>query len=1015
VAGATDLFSGSTALSGTNLFNVDKNPLQQLDQGIQDVIGQHGQNIGNSIFQGLNSIIDLILGIDPNSAQGQNPNWGSVNTLFTNLFSFLGGIDPASPNFDPIGAIINFITEMLNPTNLLAALVPNANQSGGVSGFIPMENLALDLISGVIGGAQSLIDAILQTVGVPTGTVDDIFSYFTDFLKMFGNPNLTSGSFNPITSIETFVVDLLQPTGLLAPLDPILGLLFPGNIPGMDASKITSGQFGTNMISGLEGAVTGLAHWVFPFLPVGSIGPGTPELLSNPNYAGAASVTDPSGVWTWDSAVDHTGDGSGSAKVTANGTGPLSLITTGTVPVGANQVLAISHWLQWTGVTAGAGQAFSLSLLAYTGTTQISTTTIASVSAPPASSGWQQISGQYTVPSGIDGVRLQISVDSSVKTGTIHWDDASMTAVNSLDQGLVGGLVGDISNLFSGLDARALATDLDSLLSALGLGSFTGVVDGIAAVVDRFTGIGSNGQMDASFLTNIENIPQLLVSAVEGIFGFGDIGSALQGVVDGIMGVPSGGGTVSGVNTKLSNISSGGGFDAGQLFNIANIPQLLFGSVGGTLGQGDIGSATTGIVDSIFSGLTGLFSTGSSLGNIANSLGSLVGLSTNAAGLAQTNAATTAKAAVSQPMYVGVDPSIDAVFPISNITGATPTTVNVTAGSSVIGMIGTPHGGIKEAIVWLGQTTTSITSMVLNVYSVNTSGGALSLIYSSPNIISAVNNALTWNYYDIPVANYITTAQGNWYAVEMQVLGTGTYQIVGLPGHWLPTNGLVYPKALGASRNVASGSVPPAPSSINPVNYDSDVPWFGLSGSQGQSHMVTAVDSFTSGSNTYTIPPWANYLDIVAVGGGGGGQGAGLFAGEGGHGGVWSGVTVALGTDIPRTTTKLTVKVGAGGAAGGGVGGNGGPGSASSVTGTGWAAGLHAGGGAGGSAANGDSSGKGPGNYAFNNAPYYGGPDQASGSGDGQAPGGGGAGAGLVFFTAGGAGAAGEVWISAYQ
>jgi hypothetical protein len=238
---------------------------------------------------------------------------------------------------------------------------------------------------------------------------------------------------------------------------------------------------------------------------------------------------------------------------------------------------------------------------------------------------------------------------------------------------------------------------------------------------------------------------------------------------------------------------------------------------------------------------------------------------------------------------------------------------------------------------------------------------------------------------------------------------------VGLPGHWLPTNGLVYPKALGASRNQSSGPVPPAPSSINPVNYDNDVPWFGLSGSQGQSHMVTAVESFTSGSQTYTIPPWANYLDIVAVGGGGGGQGASLFAGEGGHGGVWSGVTVALGTDIPRTTTTLAVVAGGGGAAGGGIGGNGNPGSASTVTGTGWATGLHAGGGPGGTAGNADITGKGPGNYDFNNAPYYGGPDQASGSGAGQAPGGGGAGAGILLLTAGGAGAAGEVWISAYQ
>lgn len=619
MAGAIDLFSGSTSLSGTNLWQTDKSPLNQLDQGVQDVIGQHGQNTGNAIFQSLNNVIDLILGIDPNSPAGQNPDWGTVPTMFSNLFTFLGGIDPASPNFDPIGAIINFIITMLKPQNLLAALVPHGSMSGGVTGYIPLENLAIDLIAGLIGGAQGLIDAILSLVGFGpgSGTEGDVNNFFDDLLAMLGRPPLTSDTFTPNNALTTLINDLIHPLNLLAPLEN----LFPGshtvpqaNLPGIDASKVTSGQFPTNMISGLVTAVESLPQWLVPFVPVSSIGAGNPNLLPNPNYAGSASVVDPTGRWTYDPTVDHTGDGSGSATVTANGV-LTSMVSNARIPVGQGQTMNLSHYLKWSGVT-GSGECFVLSILAYQGDTVAGQTDIANITNPTTNSDWVQISGSYDVPAGVDNVRVLLSVTSNALTGQIWWDDASLTGTNVLPQELVNGLPGDIANLFSGLDARALVTDFNNLLNNLGLGSFGSVGEGISAIVARFFGMNSAGQFDASQLHNTNNIPKLLSSSVGGIAGIGDIGTALQNTWDHLVGGSSGSGSLLGINTRLSAVSTTGQLDAGSLHNITAIPQLQSSSVAGIGGIGDIGASLQQTWDSIIGGGTG----SGSLSGIVNRL-----------------------------------------------------------------------------------------------------------------------------------------------------------------------------------------------------------------------------------------------------------------------------------------------------------------------------------------------------------------------------------------------------------
>lgn len=168
----------------------------------------------------------------------------------------------------------------------------------------------------------------------------------------------------------------------------------------------------------------------------------------------------------------------------------------------------------------------------------------------------------------------------------------------------------------------------------------------------------------------------------------------------------------------------------------------------------------------------------------------------------------------------------------------------------------------------------------------------------------------------------------------------------------------------------------------------------------------------TVGAGTYTIPRWANFIAMIALGGGGGGQASAAFGaiGKGGYNGEYGTMTVERGVDIPWSQTTMAVDVGAGGAAGVWDGtGFGKNGEASTVvTGAGTLTGPLGAGGAG----FGNNDGESPGNLNYDGISAVGGAVQ-TGNAAGNAPGGGGAGS--PSFSSGYAGARGQVWFRAYQ
>ena len=160
--------------------------------------------------------------------------------------------------------------------------------------------------------------------------------------------------------------------------------------------------------------------------------------------------------------------------------------------------------------------------------------------------------------------------------------------------------------------------------------------------------------------------------------------------------------------------------------------------------------------------------------------------------------------------------------------------------------------------------------------------------------------------------------------------------------------------------------------------------------------------SYTTGgaAYTYTIPRWADALDVIIVSSGAGGSG-GSFSGNGAGGlpGQWLSATWVRGVDIPFSALTATGVVGKHPSTACTAAVAGGPSlSQAARSGT---VGIT------------NPRGQSPGDHTRNGKTYTGGAAQGALGNQGYAPGGGGAGGG--WNGPGGAGAPGAVWYRAYQ
>lgn len=272
--------------------------------------------------------------------------------------------------------------------------------------------------------------------------------------------------------------------------------------------------------------------------------------------------------------------------------------------------------------------------------------------------------------------------------------------------------------------------------------------------------------------------------------------------------------------------------------------------------------------------------------------------------------------------------STEAPFALSSVAFAsTAPTFTVSQSASTILFHRFNESGPFGVVSWQGQGNTNITAFHVNVWRMDTTDGSLELVHRSPNLLGDLSSTLAAHAYEFSDAG-IEREPGDVFGAELEVVGTGTHEVVGQQT-WLPDQ-LVFPRRWAATRNTG-GNAPPSTIAGESVTYSPNTPFveFGvaMAGVPIPHRPETTYFNQPGAQPTLPVPSWADVVDLIPVGAGGGGGGSvGALTGQGGEAGQFNPVSLVVGVDI-KPGTVISVVVGAGGSGGiigqsGSAGGN---------------------------------------------------------------------------------------------
>jgi hypothetical protein len=198
------------------------------------------------------SILTQLIGVIPGLTGGLTGLTG-LGSIFTDLTGLLGAptaLGSGSPVLPGIGSI-PVLGGLLSGGNILGSIIPGLDASKIVSGLFPISQITN--LSTLLGGFGTSTSIITQLIGVIPGLTGGLTgltglgSIFTDLTHILGSPT-DLGSGTPVLPGISSI--------------PVLGgLLSGGNIlgsiiPGLDASKVTTGTFGTGLIPNITKAMS---------------------------------------------------------------------------------------------------------------------------------------------------------------------------------------------------------------------------------------------------------------------------------------------------------------------------------------------------------------------------------------------------------------------------------------------------------------------------------------------------------------------------------------------------------------------------------------------------------------------------------------------------------------------------------------------------------------------------------------------------------------------------------------
>lgn len=305
---------------------------------------------------------------------------------------------------------------------------------------------------------------------------------------------------------------------------------FQGTYTGTDPALGTI----QTIVKALRGGLTGLIDWSrIPQLSLSQLTnqPG-PSLLSGFGDFADADTMDGGGDWTWDGTV-----GGGSARTT--GSGARKVLTSELVAVSAGQQMTAAGKVQWAGA-AGTGPAMQLIVMPFVGDVAQPEVVISHITSPTASSSgnFVTLSGSYTPPAGVTGVRVRITAEAALTAGTVWWDDVTLRKVaTSLPQQFISGLTDALGDLGDGVaDALAWVKSLIEKITGQARSSIEDAIADALAFGNQLKTILSGGSV-SSPLPNLAGAVvgslQTMLTQIGDLFA-GAAVTPINGIVQGI-------------------------------------------------------------------------------------------------------------------------------------------------------------------------------------------------------------------------------------------------------------------------------------------------------------------------------------------------------------------------------------------------------------------------------------------------------------------------------------------------
>ena len=263
--------------------------------------------------------------------------------------------------------------------------------------------------------------------------------------------------------INVLLPDWSKPVGpqiqaMLDQLESALKIIPGSNVSGptADMQSLLNGLGGT-----LQQALAFLTGTIDPSrlstVPVTSLSGDNSNLAPTPGFPAGSINENPD--WDVDMSNSRSSDGTGAAKVIADGSDKIlrsGVSPTDVIAVSAGQTYSASYYVSHTGYTGSGASVALLQVVPYTSAGEQTPVQLDSYTPTGADLAWpgHELSGQWTVPTGVIGLQDRIVVTSAATAGEFWVDDVDNQQNGKILQEWVQDLTttwDEITALFTGV------------------------------------------------------------------------------------------------------------------------------------------------------------------------------------------------------------------------------------------------------------------------------------------------------------------------------------------------------------------------------------------------------------------------------------------------------------------------------------------------------------------------------------------------------------------------------------